>query len=117
MRTILAVDDNPTFLIAYRVMVPKDSYQLATESPTRALGIISANSRLDLLITDLGIPELIEAANKDPDLKIILATFQPQHIVDVTLKELNCQKVRAAYLQKPFEKDELLDCVRKLIGE
>ncbi len=80
--TVLVVDDEP--LVSMLIMdVLEDLGYAAIDAPDGATGlkVVQSDSRIDLLITDVGLPggmtgsELAEAARQTrPDLKVLFVT-------------------------------------------
>jgi CheY-like chemotaxis protein len=113
---VLVVDDNRALLEALGTILEGFGFQVFTaESGSKATAVVSEHP-IDLLITDLGMPdedgiEIIRRLKKEyPLLKVIAmsGTFGPgvlnaaQHLgADATL-------------DKPMTASKLLDCIRKL---
>jgi len=113
-RTILIVEDNEivrsSFIMALEDM---DFRVMAAETATEALAILKNGNKVDLLISDVGLPDmngikLAEAARKhNPALDIVIASgnHHPHEEIDKLLG----RPIR--WLLKPFTTEQLLDVV------
>lgn len=83
-----------------------------------ALEILRSDARIDLMITDMGLPgmngsELVGAAcSVRPELKVLVVTGDSNG-----WKMDNPQDGVAAVISKPFTLDELADGVRRILAE
>jgi len=106
--TILIVDDEPEVRTVVAEFLEDFGYQvLQAEGGTQALGRLQDNPSVQLLITDIRMPEMsgIELADlataKKPELKVILISGY-----------FIAQQVRRRFLRKPFRMKELQAAVR-----
>ena len=113
MKTILIVDDEPDLLEILRFTLEEEGYRTFTASRMRdAIGILRREA-IDLVLTDVRMPEgdglqiLAEAKRLNPDTSIILMTG----FADVNLAEAKA-KGATALLSKPFDHGKLLEVVR-----
>jgi two-component system, chemotaxis family, chemotaxis protein CheY len=119
--SILTVDDSSSIRVAIKVALTGAGYKVS-EAVDGADGIKKANAgKFDLIITDLNMPvvdglTMIEELRKMPahsGVPIIFLTTES----DADLK----QRARAAgatgWLTKPFQADNLLKIVKKVLGQ
>ncbi len=107
MKTVLAVDDNPTFLQTYQRLVASKNHQfIGANNPLEALSIVGGGRSIDLMITDLNMPqleggELIARVHQVlPDTKYLLITARGVEVVNPILTRLRYQGVQVEYLPK-----------------
>jgi PAS domain S-box-containing protein len=118
---VLVVEDNPKLLSVVVRQLTELGYEvLAAESAPAALGILSKESKIELLLTDIVMPggmngmELAQdAVRRWPRLKVLLTSGFPEARLG--------GKARLApgcrLLSKPYRKDELARLVRTSIDE
>lgn len=115
--TVLVVDDEPSLLDLTCQILSSYGYKtLQADSAKKALHILK-NKQVDLLITDIIMPEMdgyelsILALEKYPDLKIQLTSgFNEEP--DNSIRNSNLYKQQ---LSKPYSKYELLSSIRNLL--
>jgi CheY-like chemotaxis protein len=116
LRSILVVDDHPEFLRVLATILEDAGFQVFTALSGREATAIASEHPIDLLITDLGMPdedgiEIIRRLKKQHrQLKVIamsgtfgLEMFDAAQILGAD-----------ATLSKPMTATVLLDCIRKL---
>lgn len=116
LRRVLVVDDQPSLLKAVATILEDSGFQVFTSESGRQATAILSEHQIDLLITDLSMPEedgieLVRRVKKQhPKLKVITmsGTFGPDLLK--AAKFLGAD----ATLGKPMTAAQLLDCVRKL---
>lgn len=120
MPRILAVDDEPNIVRLIQVNLERQGYQVETATNGRqALDKIRAN-RPDLLVSDVMMPEmdgleLVKNIRIDPTLEslpIIMLTAKTQ---DADVMK-GYQYGADMYLTKPFNPQELLQFVKRLLS-
>lgn len=116
--TILAVDDEPGVLALVRRCLDDERVTvLEATSGKEALEQIPKNASLDLLITDMRMPEMEgdELARQvralDPDLKVLYLTSHADRLFGVK-PQLWAEE---AYLDKPFTREGLREAVAQLL--
>ena len=116
--TILAVDDEPGVLALVRRCLDDERVTvLEATSGQEALEEIPKNAPLDLLITDMRMPEMEgdELARQvralDPDLKVLYLTSHADRLFGVK-PQLWAEE---AYLDKPFTREGLREAVAQLL--
>ena len=120
MPRILAVDDEPNIVRLIQVNLERHGYQVETaNNGAQALAKIKAN-RPDLLVSDVMMPEmdgmeLLANVRRDPslmDLPVIMLTAKAQD------KDVLEGYTRGAdmYLTKPFNPQELLSFVKRILS-
>jgi CheY-like chemotaxis protein len=115
---ILAVDDEPGVLALVRRCLDDDHVTLTDASSGKdALEHIGKDPALDLLITDLRMPEMEgdELARQvralEPDLKVLYLTSHADRLFGAK-PQLWAQE---AYLDKPFTREGLREAVAQLL--
>ena len=120
-QVVLVIDDDPTI----RMLVGEtlsDSGYAVIESPDGAAGlrVLESNARIDLLITDVGLPggmngrQVADAARVNrPDLKVLFITGYAENAV-IGRGRLDSGMF---VLTKPFQMEMLVDRVRDIIEQ
>jgi len=116
LQRILVVDDERPLLRTLATILEGAGFQVFTAESGREAGVTASEHQLDLLITDLGMPDedgielALRMKKAHPDLKIIAmsGTFGPDLLKAARLLGAD------ATLNKPMTATELLDCIRKL---
>jgi CheY-like chemotaxis protein len=115
---VMVVDDDPQVLDIERHILERAGYQvLLATSAHDAIARLTEGPPLDLLITDLDMPELggdemvsrIRAIR--PDLKVLFVTGHAD-----LLMETPRQWEGEAFLEKPFTEESLRDAVSLLLS-
>jgi DNA-binding NtrC family response regulator len=116
--TILIADDEPNIRRVLEAVLSKEGYQvIAAENAKRALDAVSSNTSIDVLVSDLIMPdmngvELLEAARQiNPSISVIMITAHG------TIKSaVDAMRLGAFdYITKPFDMDELKVVVKKAL--
>ncbi len=116
--TILIADDEPNIRRVIEAVLTKDGYTVITaENGKKAIDIVSTNTSIDCMISDLIMPdvngvELLEAAKEiNPSLSVIMITAHG------TIKSaVDAMRLGAFdYITKPFEMDELKVVVKRAL--
>jgi two-component system cell cycle sensor histidine kinase/response regulator CckA len=114
-RTVLIVDDDPQILRLVEKMLRHKSFKiLVAPRPAQALEICG-NEPVDLLISDIGMPEMDghKLAQKVLELRPGASIL----LISGLYKEesLGRKAGRVKFLQKPFFPSELLEVLRELL--
>lgn len=113
---ILIADDEPNIRRVIEAVLTKDGYEvISAENGKRALDAVSTNTDIDVLISDLIMPdingvELLEAARQiNPSISVIMITAHG------TIKSaVDAMRLGAFdYITKPFDMDELKLVVKR----
>jgi CheY-like chemotaxis protein len=116
MSTVLVVDDEPLVALTAAMVLSDAGFEtLEAHDGDRALSILS-ETPVDLVVTDYMMPrrnglELARAMRQDPDhaeIPVVLVSAVPGDVVSRN------PGLFAAFLQKPYGADELIDVVRHL---
>lgn len=114
---ILAVDDEPVVLDAFRRILVLEGYSVDTvETGPEALGLVQRNA-YDFVFTDLKMPdmsgvEVVKAVKHlRPDIDVVVITGYAS--IDTAVETL--QQGACEYVQKPFTAEELAEFARKLL--
>ena len=116
MATILVIDDEPAIVDILRSILEEEGYNVITAVNGRqGLDLIAA-SRPDVVICDVMMPQLdgralCRAVDRDPlfhQVPVVLMSAV-QNIVSRT----DCKY--AAYIQKPFDLDSILNTVARVL--
>ncbi len=113
---ILIADDEPNIRRVLAAVLEKDGYEVVVaENGKKAFDIVNTNNGIDVLITDLVMPdingvELLEAARQiNPSISVILITAHGSIKSAVDAMRLGAFD----YITKPFEMDELKVVVKR----
>ena len=119
-KTILVVEDDADVRLVYRVLLEAHNYGAFFAADSGG-AISEARSHLpDLILLDLGLPA--------GDAFVVLERFRTTilgmiPVIVVSARDPHQNKERAlkagasAYLQKPWNDEELLDTIKSLLGE
>ncbi|UCB48308.1 MAG: sigma-54-dependent Fis family transcriptional regulator [Deltaproteobacteria bacterium] len=117
METILIVDDEKNYLVVLEALLGPEGYEILTAgSASDAIRLIR-NSDLDLMITDMKMPEtsgmqLLEESKKiKPDLPVIMMTAYGT--IEMAVEAM--KKRAYDYITKPFQNEELKLTVKKAL--
>jgi CheY-like chemotaxis protein len=115
---ILAVDDEPGVLALVRRCLDDDRVTLLEASSGKdALEHLTPGRPLDLLLTDLRMPDMEgdelarEFRGVQPELKVLYLTSHADRLFEAKVRLLN----REAYLDKPFTREGLREAVAMAI--
>jgi len=119
IRRVLVVDDEPALLQAVVTILEGTGFQVIAAKNGKEARAKAAEHQIDLLITDLGMPEedgieLVRRLKTErPELRIIAmsGTFGPDLLKAARLLGAN------STLAKPMTASQLLDCIHKLDGQ
>jgi len=118
--SILAVDDSASMRVAIKIALSGAGYAV-TEAVDGADGVAKAQAgRFDLIVTDLNMPvmdglTMIETLRQSPDqmgVPIIFLTTES----DAALKQRAKAAGATGWLTKPFDPDQLVKIIKKVIG-
>ena len=108
---VLIVEDEPSVREALSVLFKRNGFEVeGCESGDRAIGRLSEQGPVDLVVTDLrlpgqdGIAVLKAARAQDPLAKVIVVTAQGDE--DFAMKA--CNEGAFRYLKKPYKNQELI---------
>jgi PAS domain S-box-containing protein len=117
--TILLVEDEPTILAMTKTMLQRLGYNVLTAaSPLDAIRIAESSDGIDLLITDVIMPEM---NGRDLAEKILTGKSGLKHLfmsgytADIISKQGVIDE-KVCFIQKPFSKTELAGKVRQALG-
>jgi CheY-like chemotaxis protein len=116
IRRVLVVDDEPALLKAIATILQGEGFQVFTAKNGREARAMASEHQIDLLITDLGMPdedgiELVRRLKAEGrELRIIAmsGTFGPDLLKAARLLGAD------STLSKPMTASQLLDCIHKL---
>ena len=114
--TILVVDDEPSVLLTYSVILRQNGYTVTGVATAREATLVLKEQRFDLLVCDLALEggrsglEVLEfARTRYPGIPAILLTgYATKDLVD------EVERKRLTLLFKPIEVKDLLETIRKL---
>jgi PAS domain S-box-containing protein len=117
--TILLVEDEPTILAMTKTMLQRLGYNVLTAaSPLDAIRIAESSDSIDLLITDVIMPEM---NGRDLAEKILTGKTGLKHLfmsgytADIISKQGVIDE-KVCFIQKPFSKTELAGKVRQALS-
>jgi len=120
-KKIMVVDDEPSLRELVSAVLEQEGYEVITaEDGKEALEKLKT-IKPDLILLDMMMPgisgrevcEKIRADKKTKDLKVVFLTVA--RFSEVGKEELNKMNV-SDYITKPFDNDDLLKRVKKIIG-
>ncbi len=118
-KTILVVDDERSQREILEMILSGEGYDVTTASSGEAALKFVADRRFDLVLTDLqmtgmsGIDLLKQLVAFDKSIMVILLTAHGTVDTAFEAKELGA----FAYLQKPYEREKLLETVSRALGK
>ncbi|MBI4495267.1 MAG: response regulator [Chloroflexi bacterium] len=117
-KNILVVEDTATFGGLLVALFKQEGYQAMRAWSAREATKMARDRRPDLVVVELSLPYVEQVELVD----VLLAAEETakKPLLVVTSHTLSCLKDHAqvaAVVQKPFDIDKLLNCVRKALGE
>jgi len=115
--TVLIVDDDPQILrLVEKMLRPKTVKLLAAPRPSQALEIC-ANEPIDLLISDIAMPEM--DGHKLAEKVLQLCPGASILLISGQYKEVPAagKQPRVKFLEKPFFPSDLLAAMRELLPD
>ena len=113
---VMVVDDEPMIRVLVRSALTRTGYSVVdAESPAQAMGILDSLPALELLVTDVVMPEIdgCELAARmrqaRPDLKILFMSGFP---APAKLPRLDNS---TGFIAKPFTVNDLVEGVRRIL--
>lgn len=124
MARILVIDDNVKFLEMMRTILENERYEVVTASNGKDGIDIYSREPVDLVITDLIMPEkdgaatIFELTKKFPDVKIIMISGggnegSAQDYLYATNIICNVKYM----FSKPFAMDEMLQAIKEILNQ
>ncbi len=122
MATILIADDDEVLRKIIRKFLEKDGHTIIEASNGNEVLDVFQHKKIDVAILDVvmpdkgGIETLLEMSCSDIEAKVILITG----IVDTETEVFQnlCKQFKAQYIiQKPFEKEKLIETVNALLAK
>ena len=110
---ILLVEDDPALRRALRTTLRSRDFEVLEAATGEAAIVIAADGRPDVVILDLGLPDL-----DGLDVLRRLRTFSDVPVIVLTARDEQSEKVRSLdagaddYVTKPFDTEELLARIR-----
>lgn len=119
MHSLLVVDDEKNMLNVLKILFESDGYRVLTAANgLAALEVFEANPDIDLIVSDLKMPEMDglalmrEIRQRDPSLVFVM--ISAYGTID---KAVEAMKHGAAdFITKPFNKELILHTVRKVLN-
>ena len=121
MRTILIVDDEFGIVDALGDLLTDEGYRVVSAANGRAGLALIAKASPDLVLLDLMMPVMngiemlrnLRASTSTRSLPVVLMSAAPKFAALAMEPEI---KEFSDYLRKPFDLDDVLDIVKRLIG-
>jgi PAS domain S-box-containing protein len=111
--TVLVVDDDPLVLLSTAAMLDDLGYTaVQADSGAKALELLDSNPRIDVVVTDLAMPEMTGAElahhikQRWPTLPVLLASGYAEKLDDTDLA--------LPHIGKPFNQSELVQALIEL---
>jgi PAS domain S-box-containing protein len=119
--TVLIIEDDDEVREIAEALVSSLGYTVITDrEASRALRILRSDKRIDLLLTDVILPngasgfELADIAlNENPNLKVIFATGYDSATIAA---EQNIERRRTRFLMKPYNRSEIAHSLQDLFS-
>lgn len=117
MKTILVVDDESDTRDIIKIILEKRGYNVITSFDVDDCLKKLNCSKIDLVLLDIMMPgkPVSELVENIEDVKI--AFISAIQISDIEKKGLSTQNNVVDFIQKPFDTIELVDKVKKILGE
>ncbi|WP_016855573.1 response regulator transcription factor [Halomonas smyrnensis] len=121
MRKVLIVDDEPNIVLSLEFLMQQAGFEVVTaEDGETALARVS-ETRPDLMLLDISLPgiggfDVLERLRADPDvarLPIIMLTAHGREVE----REKGLALGADDYITKPFSTRELVERVKRLLGD
>ena len=118
METVLIVDDEKNYPLILSAVLEEEGFETLTANSGKAALEIIESSDIDLILTDMKMPEMdgIELLKRikkiDPDLPVIVMTAHGT--VDKAVDAM--QEGAYTYIQKPFDNERMILYVKKAIA-
>ena len=119
MAKILIVDDAAFMRMMIKDILTKNGYEIAAEAENGQKAIEKyAEARPDLVLMDITMPEMdgiaaLKAIKKcDPAAKVIMCSAMGQQAMVVE----SIQAGARDFIVKPFQKDRVVEAIKKAIG-
>ena len=121
-RTLLVVDDQDDLRLTLQATLEGAGYRVVTAADGRDANKAFAHERLDLVLTDLlmpdkdGIEVITDLRESRPELPVIAMSGGGKMSADYYLKLARALGAKAI-LQKPFSNEQLLITIAFVLGE
>jgi two-component system KDP operon response regulator KdpE len=120
-KKILIVDDDHDLLIALRVRLAAQGYATVCAQDANSAVQEVIKEQPDLILLDLGLPEdngfivmeKLKNLGSLSSIPVIIVSARPAQVY----KDPAIMGGARGYFQKPFDNDELLDEIRRTLGE
>jgi two-component system, OmpR family, KDP operon response regulator KdpE len=117
---ILIVDDDKDLLLGLQVRLSSHGYTVLCASDAASAIQMAATKNPDLILLDLGLPDSNGFIVMEVVKQLISARNTPVIVVSArpfdVYKEASLLAGAKAYLQKPFDNEELLNAIQKELG-
>ncbi|MBK1840908.1 response regulator [Azospirillum sp. YIM B02556] len=119
-KTVLAVDDSASMRQMVKLTLSTAGYQVVEAADGREALAKAKGTAFDMVLTDLNMPNM-DGLTLIRELRT-LSTYRGVPIVFLTTESDAGKKAEAktagatAWIVKPFQQDQLLNLVRKIIG-
>lgn len=118
--SILYVDDEPINLILFEAMF-NGHYKVKTiESPLKGLDFLNENIEIDIVFSDMRMPKLNGIEFVKEAIKLVpSATYFVLTGFDITkeIEEALEENIIKEYFQKPFQKQDLINAIKKYVNQ
>ena len=120
-KTVLIVDDDPSIRLGLHVRLKANNYEVIFAADGIACIAEARKRQPDVIILDLGLPAgdgfaVMDRLRTNDSLSlipiIVLSGREPRIHMDKALKA-----GAKAFLQKPIDNNQLLDAIRRVLGE
>ena len=120
-QTILIVDDSPTILHIVEAGLSQSGFQVLTAQNGKEAMDLLGTKQADLILSDIDMPvmdgfEFCNAVHSDPALSLIPFVVMSSNSDRAHMKRM-LQYGAAAYITKPFNTDQLVIFVEKILSD
>ena len=121
-QTLLIVDDHAGFRSSARALLEADGWLVVGEAGTGSQAIADAHRlQPDAVLLDIALPdidgfEVVRLLRSDPLTMLIPVLHKSGHYCDAEHRQRGIAAGADDYLMEPFTPHELVDAVRRLLG-
>lgn len=116
-RRILLVDDEPDFVIAFKMRLEHSGYEVLVGHNGEECVQKALQEKPDLILLDIMMPfkdgysalKDLKSSDETKDIPVVMLTAKPY------MKDLCEPEGIAGYIIKPFESDEVLEKIKSLV--
>ena len=117
VKTVMVVDDEPDNVDTVKTVLEKNGYKVLTASNgDHCLKELKKHKKVDLILMDIMMPGTTVREVVSQIKKIKIAYLTVVRTSEAEREQLMKKKNIVDYIQKPFDVDDLLKRVKKIVG-